>query len=113
MPNLSRWYPGSALDAMRVPRKMRRPDQSVKRSSVLDVPDPRSDQNPFPRVHRHHHHGSPQKGPEKCLDTGLASAAARTAAARRARFYAAFRAGAGGSGHAGIMVVADPDPDRE
>ncbi len=97
---------------MAVPRKMRTPIHP-HRSCLFDVPDPRSDRDPFPRVHRHHHHGSAQEGPAKRLAAGLASAAARTAAAGRAGLYAAFRAGARGSGDAGILVVADFDPDRD
>ena len=29
---------------------------------------PEADQDPFPRVHRHHHHRSAQEGPAECLD---------------------------------------------
>src|ERR1700761_5998839 len=98
--------PATALDAPLVPRKMR-PLYHPHRSCLLDVPNPRSDRDTFPRIHRHHHHGSSEKGPAKCLDTRLASVAPRTEAAGRAGLYPAFRAGAGGSGDAGIMVIAD------
>src|SRR6202042_380574 len=95
---LSRRHRRPALDVIPMPSKMRPP--SLTRSSVFDVPVSRSDQDPFGGLHRHHHHGPAQKGPAKRLDAGLASAAAGTEAAGRAGLYAAFRAGAGGSGDA-------------
>src|SRR5258705_6531417 len=84
----------ATLDAMRLPSKMRASRLIPQRSCFFDVPDPRSDQDPFARLHRHHHDGSPQEGPAQCLAAGLASAAAWTEAAGRAGLYIALRAGA-------------------
>src|SRR6266403_159461 len=60
----------ATLDAMPVPRKMRNAQSISNLSYFFDVPNPRSDQDPFARVHRHHHDGSPQEGPAKCLVAG-------------------------------------------
>src|SRR6266568_6577290 len=103
----------ATLDAIPAPRKMP-PVRSIhNRSYLFDVPDPRSDQDPFACVDRHHHDGPAQEGAAECLVAGDASAAAGTEAAGRTGLYLAFRARAGGSGHAGIMVIAHFDPDRD
>src|SRR5215470_8631053 len=60
----------------------------------LDAPDPRRDQDPFPRDHRHHHHGPPEEGAAERLDARGAPAETGAAAAGRACLHAAFRAGA-------------------
>ncbi len=80
------------LDAMAVPRKMRPPINPLPGALFFDVPDPRSDCDPLQGVHRHHHHGSPEKGPAQRLAARLPSAAAGTAAAGRAGLHLAFRA---------------------
>ena len=98
---------------MPAPRKMRPPDQSPTGVALSMSLTPEAIKTLSARLHRHHHHGSAQEGPAKRLDAGLASAAAGTDAAGRAGLYAALRAGARGSGDAGILVVADLDPDRD
>src|SRR5260370_7395274 len=74
------------------------------RSYVFDVPDPRSDQDPFARVHRHHHDGSAQEGPAECLAARIAPAAAGTEAAGRTGLFLASPALAPRSGPARPMV---------
>ncbi len=54
-----------------------------------------------------------KKGLRNVWMRGSRAAAAGTAPAGRAGLHAAFRAGAGGSGDAGILVVADLDPHRD
>src|SRR5437763_32605 len=74
------------------------------------VPDDRSHRDPFACLHRDHHHRSPEEGAAKRLAARFAPAATGTAAAGGPSFHTAFRAGARGSGHPGILVVADFDP---
>src|ERR1700761_6267274 len=73
----------------------------------FDVFDPRGDQNPVARHHRHHHHGPAQEGPAEHLDAGRTSAETGHAAAGWPGLHAALRAGARGSGDAGILVLTD------
>jgi len=84
------------------------PPINLYRSCLFDVPDPEAIKT-LSRVSTPPSPRSSSKRACERLDAGLATAAAGTTAAGRAGIYAAFRARAGGSGDAGIMVVADFD----
>ena len=98
---------------MAAPRKMRHLSSIPSGAAFPMSLTPEAIATLSARVHRHHHHGSAQEGPAKRLDARHQAAAAGTAAAGRAGLYAALRAGARGSGDAGILVVADLDPHRD
>src|SRR3954469_9627565 len=96
------------LDAMTAPRKMR--PSILYRSSLSNVPEPRSHRDAVARDHRDHHYRSSEEGTAERLDAGLASVAAGTAAAGWRSVHAALRARARRPRHPRIVVVADIDP---
>src|SRR3569833_1023382 len=96
-----------ALDARLAPRKMRAFFPAHPELVCFHVAVPRSPQDPRRHHHCHLFFGPAEEGPAQHLDARRASAASGSAAPGGTGLHAALRAGAGGSGDAGVMVVAD------